>query len=194
MTKIGWSTFALNRNKPGKGYSYFEGSDEELFRRIDEGWENRKMGAGGADLTQVCLVPVNPQGFHTASVFIEHARDIETVAEQRRAGEDYFVKTLCDGPEIPCRYVDIVLYSRSELMKDSLADPNASYPYDWEIVSINASDVEDEPMHPLAMARNQLYKPGGNRREYSSSEWARAVWFWRNRVSLRPISCYPQRG
>jgi hypothetical protein len=39
--------------------------------------------------------------------------------------------------------------------------------------------LENEPMHPMTMARNMLEKSGGTKAEYTGQQFAVALWFWR---------------
>lgn len=61
---------------------------------------------------------------------------------------------------------------------------------DWDLVSINASIYPsgEEPMHPTAMARNQLLRVGGSGALYTTEEWALAVEFWGSHVMCRPLN------
>ncbi len=186
LNGIGWSSFAKERHIPGKGYSYYEGDDLSLFRHIVNNWDKRVVGFGTTDINAVCIVPVPPEKFHTSTIMVKDATDIETVLHKRREGEEPFLKTVANGPTVKADFAKIVLYSADELRKDRLNGRLYESPYAWEIVCVIASDVDDEPMLPLAMARNQLNEIGGNYRLYTSEEYARAIWYWSKRVSLKP--------
>jgi hypothetical protein len=44
-------------------------------------------------------------------------------------------------------------------------------------------------MHPLAMARNQLEKPGGTKGEYTAQQYAEAIWFHSQKgIRIREVS------
>jgi len=186
--KIGWSQFALDRHKPNNGFSWFDGTDEELFNEINKNWHKRDKGAGDRSIDQVCLVPCSPEKFISATIHVNDVKKLESFILSRREGENSFVKTYAKGSTIPVKFVKIVLYSKDELSKDTLDGKGYISPYDWEIVCIIASDIENEPMHPLAMARNQLEKSGGNPCKYTSEEWANAVWYWSQRINQFPSS------
>jgi hypothetical protein len=97
----------------------------------------------------------------------------------RRPGELPFVDVLAvDAQKPEAVAVEFVLYSR-----DLLAADGDAVDADYGIVSINARlCVEPEPMHPIAMMRNQLALPGGTKAEYSSEQWAASTLFWSTRV------------
>ena len=46
--------------------------------------------------------------------------------------------------------------------------------------------LENLPMGPITMMRNQLGFPGGTSANYSSSQWAEAVNFWQQYAFLKP--------
>ena len=48
--------------------------------------------------------------------------------------------------------------------------------------------VEEMPMGPITMMRNQLERKGGTKAFYSSDEWAKSVEFWQKYASLEPMS------
>jgi len=179
---IGWSDFAEKRHKKVRGYSYFEGSDEDLFQRIRDAWDKRVAGHGTNDPDKVSVVPLNPQGFRCGTIHVDDAFDLVATIESRREGEDKHIVVRADGRCEEAKFVNVVLYSKEEL--ESTGE-DRSGDYDWEIVCIIASQVEDEPMHPLTMARNQLNQIGGSPRHYTSEQWAESVWYWAQRVKAK---------
>eukprot|EP01071_Lankesteria_metandrocarpae_P012347 Lankesteria_metandrocarpae@DN573_c0_g1_i1.p1 len=70
----------------------------------------------------------------------------------------------------PAKFLDLILYSKEQIAKESAAMPpgttvqpslNASAPY--SIISIKAQDVDEElPMVPITMMRNALISEGGS--------------------------------
>ena len=179
---IGWSNFALGRHKPGLGFSYFEGSDEELEQLIRDNWDKREPGMGAEGLDDVICVPVPADKFRCAFTKVADASNVEAEVYRRQENEDPSIKNTAEGPAEPANFAKIVLYAAHELLKNG---GERTTECDWEVVCVIASPVEDEPMHPLAMARNQLEKAGGTPRTYTSDEWALSVWYWSQYVSLR---------
>lgn len=179
---IGWSKFARHRHQEGMGFSYFTGSDEELLDLIRENWDKRTKGNGSRPIDNVCLVPVDPSKFITSNVAVDDVQELSARLTRRQPHEHQFAKVEAVGPTVECKFAKIVLYAAHELLKNG---GERSTDADWEIVCIIATDVENEPMNPLAMARNQLNKPGGSPCKYSSEEWAKAVWYWSQYVSVK---------
>jgi len=177
--KIGWSEFALSRNKAP--YTFYSGPKENLIEEIIHNWSKRKPGKGRIDCEKVIVVPVDPCGFVSPFVLIENASSFNAILTQRQDGEDKFIKVTAEGPTEKINYAYVVLYSAETLLENG---GKRSGDYDWEIVSLIASPIEDEPMNPLAMARNMLEKVGGTYCEYSAKEFAEAIWYWSKRCSV----------
>ena len=179
---IGWSNFARGRHSKDGGFSYFGGTDEAMEQLIRDNWDKRESGFGMDNTDKVCVVPIPAQDFYCPFVLLKDACNLEAEITQRREGEDSYVQVTGNGPAIEAGFAKVVLYSAQALIDDG---EKRSGDFDWEIISIMASPVEDEPMHPLTMARNQLGKVGGSERTYTSEEWATAVWYWSQYVMRR---------
>lgn len=176
--RIGWSDFARGRYRPGSGHSYFTGSDEELLALVRAHWEARRPGQGRADLSQVVIVPLPPAGFVCATVVVDEDTPLVARFERRQAHEDGYIHVAAAAPGEAARHAAVVLYSAATLLENGGARSGDA---EWEIVSVQASPVADEPMRPLTMARNLLGKPGGTPCEYTARQFAEAVWYWRAR-------------
>lgn len=175
MDSIGVSNFVKRQTKNSR-YSYFNGTWEELVKLTEDNFKNRTQGYRDG----VVLVPINPKRFYTSLCKINKDSIFETKYVERREGEEPVkVTTLKNGKKSKAKFVNIVLYR-----KDVLAENNEnSTDSDWEIISINASIVENEPMHPMTMARNMLNKTGGTKAEYTGQQFAEALWFWKDYIS-----------
>ena len=180
---IGWSDFARGRCRPGQGRSFFRGSEEELVTLLGKHWDKRRPGAGREDLDKVVLVPCPPEQFACATVLVGRRTKLSARLENRQAGEAPHIRVTASGEPEPAKFVNVVLYSAAALEEN---DGTRSGDFDWEIVAIVASPVEDEPMNPLTMARNTLEKPGGTYCEYTAREFADAVYYWSRRAGLEP--------
>ena len=51
---------------------------------------------------------------------------------------------------------------------------------DWELIAFQAipEEIEEMPMGPITMMRNELQLKGGTKGHYSSEQWAESVEFW----------------
>ncbi len=181
VPSLGWSDFALGRHLPGGGRAYFEGTPEELLELVRAHWDERRPGAGRADLTEVVLVPVPPDRFVCATVLVTPETPLHARFERRQPGEDGFLRVTAEGAPEEARFAAVVLYSAETLLAN---DGVRSGDFDWEVVCLLASSIRDEPMNPLTMARNLLARPGGTPCSYTASQFAEAVYYWSQRANL----------
>jgi hypothetical protein len=179
---IGWSEFAKQRHQKGMGYSYFDGSDSELHDLIMANWDKRFKGDGVESADDVCIVPVDPEKFVSTTIHIDNVEELSAKKIRRQPKEHYFARVEATGETVPCKFARVVLYAAHELLKN---DGNRSCEAEWEIVCLIASPIENEPMKPLAAARNMLNKPGGTPRQYTAEYLAECIWYWSQHVSVK---------
>jgi len=180
--RLGWSDFAVGRHVPGGKHTWFDGAPDELLDRVRAGWDERRPGAGRADLLQVVIVPVAPDGFVSSTVKVDQSTVLHAVFDRRQAHEEGFVRVTAEGPREEVRFASVVLYSAATLLEN---DGTRSGDFDWEVVCLIAGPEATEPMDPLTMARNMLEKPGGTYAEYTAREFAESVWYWAARAGAR---------
>ena len=187
---IGWSKFAQDRHRKGNGYSYSNLSDSQVVKLVKHDWKNRFPGAGEVDLNRKVVVPLSfaiPGDFMTSLAMLSnlHLEPVHAQIIRRQPNEDQFIRNCVYTGSftriISANYVKVVCYSADALLEN---DGERSTDCDWEIVALLASDVENEPMNPLAMARNMLEKPGGTKGTYTAQEFAEAVYYWSQRVQI----------
>ena len=196
MPKLAMSTFASSRHVKGKGYSYFDGPDAELVLLTLAFWVHRKPGLGRDNLEQVVVVPVPPEQFVGTTATLNDGMILASDVTRRQPKEDPYVGTVCkrqfsvvdgvltSGKPVadPVKFVKVVCYSAATLLENG---GERSSDADWEIVAIIASTVDEEPMHPLAMARNFLQKEGGTFAPYTAEQFAEAIYYWSTRVTVK---------
>lgn len=179
---IGINSFVLRQTKESP-YGYYDGSFDELFKLVQDSLYagNYSVVQKKDEIERVILVRVNPDGFYTSMVTVDENTKFKASFEKRRDCEEGYIKTVALGGEkVAALFVNIVLYSHEALLEGR----ENSTECDWELISINASPIENEPMHPLTMARNYLEKVGGTKAEYSAKEFADAIWYWKDKVSI----------
>jgi hypothetical protein len=185
---IGWSDFALDRHVPRSGFSFSVLTNEEVLRLVLENWDKAIPGTGEKDLTRKVLVPIPAitGTFFTSTTLINKALPVSAIVTKRRPEEDSYIQNYTPAlgckPE-PANFVKIVCYSAAALAEND----ERSTECDWEIVAIIASPVENEPMHPLVMARNMLEKKGGTKSVYTAMEFAEAVYYWSQRIKINEL-------
>ena len=174
--------FVLRQTKASE-FSHFDGTWDELVSLTVENWANQRAGYRDG----VVLVTVPADKFYSATVELNEkmVMDMRLQAQfkARKSDEEPVAGIVLFGEKQPARFVDIVCYRADVLAEDNDRTSEA----DWEIISINAALIPEEPMNPVAMARNFLHKTGGTKGSYSETEWANAVWFWATHVKVGPI-------
>ncbi len=178
--RIGWSRFATERYVPGQGRSYYRGGPADLIAMVEAHWTARLSGAGRTDLTQVVVVPIPPTDFVGAVVAVDDETELGARFTCRREGEKGFIEVRAEAAATPVHFASVVLYSAATLLENG---GERSGDFDWEIVALQASSIEDEPMNPVTMARNFLAEPGGTPCDYSAREFAEAILYWSRHCS-----------
>ena len=190
---IEWSDFAKERHVRGKGFSFSTLTNEQVLELVRDNWDKAIPGTGEKDLSRKILVPVNSDSFFTSTVLLNENLPLSSMVTKRRPEEDSYVQNFITpeqarsnnvGPEA-ANFVKIVCYSSDALQENN----ERSTDCDWEIVAIVASPIENEPMTPLAMARNMLDKEGGTKSEYTAKEFAEAIYYWSQRVRIMDERC-----
>lgn len=189
---IAWSNFALEHSRYGTGNSYSTLSNDEVIKLVQDNWEKRRAGAGETTLERKVLVPIPCEKmFCSPRAEIAMGLPIKARVVQRQAGEDPYIETYVTPEDAeafgvkptPAKRCDVVCYSAAALLENG---GERSSDADWEIVTILAYPTDhEEPMLPLAMARNMLCKPGGTSGIYSATEFAESIYFHATRNSVK---------
>lgn len=89
----------------------------------------------------------------------------------------------------PAKYLQLVLYSKDQLIKESQArnEEVGSDLEDWNIIAIlGQNSGKIEPMIPVTMMRNALgMEEGGNGHPLDKEEYQKSVDFWSNRAVVK---------
>lgn len=183
MISLSWSNFAKNRHKEGTGFAFSSLPAEGVVQLVKANWHKAVPGHGETDLSRKVVVPLDqPDFFRHTTVPLRDDMVLTARPVRRQAHEDLYVEVRCSDvrPNV-AKFVKVVCYSAEALLENNGERSSDS---DWEIVAILASDVDDEPMHPLTMARNFLEMPGGTKSVYTAEEFAKAIYYWANRVKV----------
>jgi hypothetical protein len=84
----------------------------------------------------------------------------------------------------PATYLDVILYSRSQIIAENLATETPGIPSQssvpWGVVSIKLQTCDFElPMNPITAMRNAMGEEhGGSGKEIDRDEYMKAVEFW----------------
>jgi hypothetical protein len=165
----------VRRQTPQSRFSHFSGTWDELVELVEIHFSQARPGYR----TGVVLVTLPADRFFSGVVEVTAQTELRAQFVARRPGEAAAIVVTAVGEKLPAQVVDVVLYHRDVLEESGDAIPET----DWEIISINARPTEEEePMNPVAMARNFLGMPGGTKAEYSAEEFAQAIVYWSARV------------
>jgi hypothetical protein len=176
---IGVSNFVRRQTLESR-HNHFDGSWEELTALVTQHWAQRQPSPHNPGVSLVPMPQELLPRFFSSLVEITPDTPLQATFAPRAAGEDPFVQIVAPGyPKSPARRAEIIVYSHDILAADGDApEPQQAEHY---IVSINAYATEDEePMHPMTMARNFLHMKGGTQPPvpYTAEEFARAIVFW----------------
>lgn len=174
MTKIGVNNFVL-RQTPEAPYSHYDGPWEEVVSMVVVYFGRAKPGYKPG----VLLVPLPPDRFFSSTILITPETELRAVLQARRDFEAKYVSVRAKGGKSPAKFVFVVLYSKEVLGVEATTDA------EWEIISINARETEEEePMDPMTMARNFLELPGGTKGDFTADQFAKSIVYWSARALI----------
>ena len=175
-------TFALTyaeRQTPESRFSHFEGTEAELLTLVARCFDMAMPGYREG----VVRVPVPHSMFKSGVVQLKEGMELTGGFEPRATGEDPRKYVTAKGSKMPAKYVEIILYHRAVLEENSDYVAHA----DWEIISINASPIEEStPLPPSALIANHFEMSGGTATGMSPEQFENAlrksVDFWHDKA------------
>jgi len=175
----------VKRQIKGSGKTYVDGlTFEEIVSHAQEQLANGNYTEGYRD--GVILVQVDKQLIHHfICPFVKITEEIKLKATvvKRRPEEEYYIQMRAlKGKPLKTGSVDLILYHH-----DVLAETNEhTTDENWELISFHAvpEGIDDMPMGPVTMMRNQLQLPGGTKAFYESEKWANSIKFWQEYAVL----------
>lgn len=108
---------------------------------------------------------------------INDSTKLKAEVSKRRDNEESYIRIKAkNGISLKTESVDIILYHNDVLKETNEQSTNT----DWELISFHAipEGINNMPMGPVTMMRNQLELKGGTKGKYTSEEWAESVKFW----------------
>ena len=121
--------------------------------------------------------------FFCPFVKITNETRLSATMVQRRPEETPYIQIRAlNGTLLKTGSVDLILY-RHDVLVETDEQTSAA---DWELISFHAipEGVDDMPMGPVTMMRNQLQLTGGTKAYYESDDWAESVNFWQEYAML----------
>ena len=168
----------VKRQKINSGKTYSLLSFEEIAKYAEEKLNENNFTRGYRD--GVVLIKVENKlvkKFICPFVKINDNSILKAEVVRRREEEEPYIRIKAkNGTELKAGSVDIILY-RNDVLKETNEQTTNS---DWELISFHAipEGVDNMPMGPVTMMRNQLQLKGGTKGSYSSRQWAESVKFW----------------
>ena len=175
----------VRRQKKGSGKSFSNRlSFEDIARHAEiqmfaghfkEGYRDGvRIVAAAADITKKFICPF---------VKIDATTKLSSKYVQRRVDENFYIQVRAKtGTLLHAGKVELILYRHDVLEENDEQSTDA----EWELISFHALPVgiDEMPMGPVTMMRNQLGLPGGTMANYSADEWAQSVEFWQHYAAL----------
>ena len=183
---IGINDF-VRRQVKGSGKTYADGlTFEEIASHGAKQLKKGHYTEGYRD--GVVIVQVDQKLTHhfiCPFVKITNETKLSTTLVRRRPEETPYIQIRAlNGTPLKTGSVDLILYHHDVLAETDEQTSAA----DWELISFHAipEGVDDMPMGPVTMMRNQLQLTGGTKAYYKSDDWAESVKFWQEYAMLEP--------
>tara|TARA_Y100000590_G_C15383946_1_gene887467 strand:- start:103 stop:675 length:573 start_codon:yes stop_codon:yes gene_type:complete len=183
--KVTLNNFVLRQNKES-GKTYSDLSFDEIAKYATQQLEKDNYINGYRE--GVLLIPVEPhmnKHFVCPFTAIDEKTTLKAKSVKRRPNEQPYIQIRATSGKL-CKTgkVDLILYHNSVLKETDEHTEGA----EWELISFHSipEGVNEMPMGPVTMMRNQLELPGGTKGEYSSKKWAESVDFWQKYAILEP--------
>ena len=175
----------VRRQVKGSGKTY---TDSLTFEEIaSHGEKQLKKGhytegyRDGVILVQVDKKLINH--FICPFVKIDETTALKAEMVRRRPEEEPYIQLRAlSGTLLKTGSVDLILYRHDVLFETNEESTDA----DWELISFHAvpEEIDNMPMGPVTMMRNQLQLTGGTKAFYESEKWAQSVKFWQEYTVL----------
>ena len=185
---VGVNDFAKRQiGETGKSsrFSYYTGEANELSKLVEENFDNKKNGYRDG----VYTVSVPSEDFYSGISKIDENSIIWSRMEARRRGEEpVLTNSNLNGVKEPAKFTDIVIYSHEVLAENNEFTTDAEY----EVISINASFDENQPMTPETIKRNHYGNAGGTNDHKTEAEFEKdlkeAEEYWSKYSTVDDIS------
>lgn len=175
MSSVIVNPFVL-RQTVDSPFSYFDGTWEELCQIVESNLHNATQGYR----PHVKIVPVPADRFVSGVVQLTEGMELVSTFISRRAGEEPRKTVTARGAKTPAKFVNIICYHSSILEKDAAGEDC------WEVISINAAAVENEPIPTETLLYNYFGGSGGTTTAYTPEEFIAALhesWsYWRDKA------------
>ena len=178
----------VKRQIKGNGKTYADGlTFKEIVSHAQEQLANGYYTEGyrnGVILVHVAKILI----FHFTCPLVKIAETTRlkaTVVKRRTQEEPYIQVRALSGTPLKTGSVDLILYRHDVLKETNEESTDAGF----ELISFHAipNGIEEMPMGPVTMMRNQIQLKGGTKAQYESEIWAKSVKFWQEYAVLDGI-------
>ena len=134
----------------------------------------------------VILVQVSKELIHhfiCPFVKITEGTNLKATVVRRRPEEKPYIQIRAlNGTLLKTGAVDLILYHHDVLKETNEQTTDT----DWELISFHAipEEIDNMPMGPVTMMRNQLQLSGGTKAFYKSEKWTESIKFWQEYAVL----------
>jgi len=209
MAKVACNPFVFRQTADSE-FSHFEpaGSgdwrsalEELVARYIDDEALVEKANPAGTilKLRLPCVDDTSIGRFFSGVIEVDENTELRSVFAVRPKalpGEHPFIRTLAvGGKKVPARRVEVILYHCSIIPEQERSyivpgtEDQCIVNDEWQIVSVNACATdEEEPLTPMAMARNEAKRlglpegEGGTAASYTPEQYVASILYWSRRV------------
>lgn len=188
---IAMTSFARRNWEPGASGTRIDGiSPEELVARCNHALKDgAALVAGYAPFCKhLFLKNDTPTRCGFAPITDDNRALLCSGYEARREGELAVLGRWFEDVEAPvAKWLDVILYSHEQMMREADDFPDDVPDCDWGIVSILGTlTPEEPPMPPITQLRNALGpSEGGSGVAIDPVAYAKAVVFWDSHAAVR---------
>jgi len=179
MPKVILNPFVLRQTATSQ-FSYYGGELAALPAIVEANFDAGKPGSSPL----IWIVPVPADGFMSGVVQLSEGCELTASFKARKVGEEPRKGLTAKGPKTPAAFVDIVCY-HSSILKDDAAGVDC-----WEVISLNGSAIENEPISLEALLYNQFEGSGGTKGDYTPEQFIevlKASWgYWKDKAMHTP--------
>lgn len=181
-------------------FSYFAGSWDALVAIAESNFHKAVDVDGESEgkRKKVTITGADCSGFFSGVAVLDESTVLEAFCRKRRDDELPYVQHLAvNGKKEPALCVDIILYHRDRLSESerNSAPPGAPpvlNDAEWQIISVNCrATLEEEPLTPMAMARNEAARlglpegAGGTPATYTAAQYRASILYWSTRAMVK---------
>ena len=185
MKTVGISNFIKNQVSKNGKTELKSISLSEIAKYAEQKLNEKKFIKGYRDgVIKVISFDVEfYKNFKCSIVKINKNTKLECKLTKRSSDEDNYIQIRAlKGETLNIVGVELILY-RNDVLRETNENSTND---DWELIAFHAipEGIDNLPMKPATMMRNQLELRGGTKARYSSDQWAESVKFWQQYTFL----------